>query len=58
MYASAETRVRIVELINLKDQDLKSRHLAGLIGKIAHFQIRNEFVLYFETISFSDWREL
>jgi len=58
MYASAETLVRIVELINLKDQDVKSRHLAGLVEKIAHFKIGNEFVLYFETISFSDWREL
>jgi len=57
MSASAETLVRIVERINLKDQDVKSRHRAGLIEKIAHFQIRNEFVLYFETISFSDWHE-
>jgi hypothetical protein len=41
MYASAETPVRLVEHINLKNQDVKSRHLAGLIEKTAHFQIGN-----------------
>jgi hypothetical protein len=58
MYTSAETPVRMVERINLKDQGLKSRHLAGLIGKIAHFQIGLEFVPSFEKISFLDGHEL
>ncbi len=54
MYASTETLVRLVEHINLKNQDVKSRHLAGLIKKTAHFQIGNQLVLSFKTISFSD----
>jgi len=41
MYASAETLVRLVEHLNVKNKDVKSRHLAGLIEKTAHFQIGN-----------------
>jgi hypothetical protein len=33
--------VRLVEHINAKNQDVKSRRMAGLIEKIAHFQIGN-----------------
>jgi hypothetical protein len=36
--------VRLVEHINVINQDVKSRRLAGLIEKIAHFQIGNQFV--------------
>jgi hypothetical protein len=36
--------VRLVEHINEKNQDVKSRRLALLIEKIVHFQIGNEFV--------------
>jgi len=52
MYASGETParlrersddagglVRLAEHINIKNQGVKSRPLAGLIEKIAHFQI-------------------
>jgi hypothetical protein len=31
--------VQLVEHINVKNQDVKSRHVAGLNEKIAHFQI-------------------
>jgi hypothetical protein len=54
MYASAETParhrecsgeagglVRLDEHIDEKNQDVKSRRMAGLIEKIAHFQIGN-----------------
>jgi hypothetical protein len=37
--------VRIDEHIDVKNQDVKSRRMAGLIEKIAHFQIGNQFVL-------------
>jgi hypothetical protein len=36
--------VRLDEHINVKNQGVKSRRMAGLIEKIAHFRIGNEFV--------------
>jgi hypothetical protein len=35
--------VRLVEHTNVNKKDVKSRQVAGLIEKIAHFQIGNEF---------------
>ena len=40
-YASAQILVRLDEHIDVKNQDVKSRRMAGLIEKIAHFQIGN-----------------
>jgi hypothetical protein len=34
--------VRLVEHINTKNQDVKSRRMAGLIEKIAHLEIENK----------------
>ena len=45
MYALAETLVRLVEYTK-KNQDVKSRRMAGLIQKNAHFQIENQLVLF------------
>jgi hypothetical protein len=57
MYASAETLVRFAEHLDLFESDAKSRRLAGLIEKIAHFQIGNSLVLSFDIISFLDWHK-
>jgi hypothetical protein len=37
MYALAKTLVRLDEHFNIKNQDVKSRFLAGPIKKIPHF---------------------
>jgi hypothetical protein len=36
----AKTLVRLAEHINERNQDVKSRRLAGLNEKIAHFQLK------------------